>query len=249
MTAPTQPPDEGFNEKQSANEIDLAQLHDSILREQIDPLTGSEPVPVWLVTVFFAIVFWAGLYLAFNSGGFRSDVFDPSRVAWQGGGAAAQEGPVDPKVIGKRVFTQNCVVCHQTTGLGMPGQFPPLVASEWVVGGDWHGDNHLVKILLKGLQGPIQVKGASYNNAMPAWSQLTDEQIAGVLTYIRSEWGNSAPPITPEFVKTIRDQTAARTEPWSLKDLQAIPAEKVPASGAGAPPVAPTAASPAKPSA
>ena len=246
MTAPTQPPDEGFNEKEPAGEMNVAEVHGSILREQAEPRAGAEPVPLWLLTVFFSIVFWAGLYLAYNSGGFRSDVYDPSRTAWAGGGAA-EAGPVDPKVIGKRVFSQNCVVCHQTTGLGIAGQFPPLVGSEWVLSQDWHGDNHLVKIILKGIQGPVQVKGASFNNAMPTWSTLTDEQIASVLTFIRSEWGNSAPPIPADYVRDIRAKTADRTEPWTMKDLQAIPAEKAPAQPPPAPSSPPT-ASPEVPS-
>lgn len=228
--------------------MNVAQVHGSILRERAEPRDGYEPIPLWLITLFFCIFFWAGLYLAYNSGGFRADVFNPAQVSWSGGGSAVAAGPVDPKVLGKRVFTQNCVVCHQATGLGVAGQFPPLVGSEWVLRGDWHGDNHLVKILLKGLQGPIQVKGNTYNNAMPPWSQLKDEQIAAVLTYIRSEWGNNAPAISPEFVKAIRDKTLDRTEPWTQKDLQAIPRELAPEAGSAAP-AAPPAAAPAAPAA
>lgn len=244
MTPPTPPPDEGFKENKLASDMNVGRVHGSILREQKEPKDGYEPVPLWLLTLFFAIVFWAGLYLAYYSGDFRADVFNPARAA-AGAGAAPAAGPVDPKVIGKRVFTQNCVICHQATGLGVPGQFPPLVGSEWVLGGDWHGDNHLVKILLNGLQGPVQVKGETYNNAMPPWAQLSDEQIAAVLTYIRSEWGNAAPPITVDYVRKMREATAGRVDPWSQKDLQAIPLEKVPEAPA-APAAADTpAASPA----
>lgn len=242
---PQHPEEEPFKEKELASEMNVTEIHGSILREQAEPQDGYEPVPLWLVSLFFAIIFWSGLYLAYNSGGFEDDVFNPRLVSWAGGGTQAPSGPPDPVVLGKRIYTQNCVVCHQTTGLGVAGQFPPLAGSEWVVGGDWHGDNHLVKILLNGLQGPIQVKGNTYNNAMPPWSQLKDEQIAAVLTYIRSEWGNAAPPISPEYVKTIRDQNAARRDPWTQKELQAIPAEKAPQ---GAAPSAPTPAPSAPPS-
>jgi mono/diheme cytochrome c family protein len=250
VTPPTPPPDEGFKEKELASDIDVSQVHGSILRERAEPCDGYEPIPLWLITLFFGIIFWAGLYLAYFSGGFRADIFNPDRVAWAGGGTTKPEGPVDPKVLGKRVFTQNCVVCHQTTGLGVAGQFPPLVGSEWVVGGDWHGDNHLVKILLLGLQGPVQVKGAAYNNAMPPWAQLSDEQISAVLTYIRSEWGNSAPAISTDYVKKIREATTGQTEPWSQKALQEIPGEKAPDASApsaapATPEAAPTAAPPA----
>jgi mono/diheme cytochrome c family protein len=154
-------------------------------------------------------------------------------------------------VVGKRLFTANCVACHQATGQGVAGQFPTLVGSEWVLGGDWHGDNHLVKILLHGLQGPIQVKGDTYNGAMPPWKQLKDDQIAMILTYIRNEWGNSAPPITAEQVAKVREETAAQTEPYTQNQLKAIPAVKYDAPPAAAPaegeavPPAPTEAQPA----
>ena len=127
----------------------------------------------------------------------------------------------------------------------MPGQFPPLAGSEWVVGGDWVGDNHLVGVLLHGMQGAIQVKGATYNNAMPPWKQLKDEHIAAILTYIRSEWGNAAAPISTEYVKSIRGKTSARTEPWFHKELKAIPAESA-GSGAAAPAPAAATSSPSK---
>jgi mono/diheme cytochrome c family protein len=190
------------------------------------------------------LVFWGGFHLASNSGGFKADVYNPV----SSGAASGPVAPPDPKVIGKRLFTQNCAVCHQGSGMGVAGQFPPLVASEWVVGGDWVGDNHLVKILLAGMQGPVQVKGQSYNNAMPPWAQLKDSEIAGILTYIRSEWGNNAPAISEEFVAKVRDSTD-RKDPWTQKDLKAIPAEKISAGGAAAPaaPAAPANPAPAAP--
>jgi mono/diheme cytochrome c family protein len=201
-----------------------------------------------------ALVFWAGAYLAFNSGGFQSDVYNPTQVSWTGGGGVAK-GPPDPMVVGKRLFTANCVACHQATGQGVAGQFPTLVGSEWVVGGDWVGDNHLVKILLHGLQGAIQVKGNTYNGAMPPWKQLKDDQIAMILTYIRNEWGNSAPPITAEQVAKVREETAAQTEPYTQNQLKAIPAVKYDAPPAAAPaegeavPPAPAEAPPTTPAA
>ena len=131
--------------------------------------------------------------------------------------------PSDPQMLGKRVFAQNCSACHQPTGLGTPRLFPPLAGSEWVLGSNGIGDNHLVAILLHGLQGPIDVNGYTFNNSMPPWNHLSDEQIAAVLTFIRTQWGNSAPAILVEFVKTVRVQTSARPNPWSQKDLRGIP--------------------------
>lgn len=203
--------------------MNVSQVHGSIMREQSDPADGYEPIPLWLVTFIMIVVFWSGLYLAYNSGGFEKDVFDPSLVSWSGGGPEKETGPPDPMVLGRRIFAQNCLVCHQSTGLGVPGQFPPLAGSEWVVSQDWHGDNHLVKILLHGLEGPVTVMGNLYNNAMPA-QNLNDAQISAVLTYIRNEWGNSAPPISEAFVTRVRAETEGRSQPWTQPTLQAIPA-------------------------
>lgn len=219
-----------------------------VLREGPEPSEKRAPVPFWLIILAAVIIFWSGTQLALNSGGFRADVYNPSLVSWSGGGSGGPAVAPDPKVIGKRLFSQNCAVCHQDTGMGVAGQFPPLVGSEWVVGGDWVGDNHLVKILLAGMQGPVQVKGNTYNNAMPAWAQLKDEQIAAVLTYIRSEWGNAAAPITVDYVKTIRAATADRKDPWAQKELKAIPAETISAGDAApAAPAAPAVPAPAAP--
>lgn len=251
-TEPNPPQSGEFRDSTQAEGMDVAKVHESILRERDDPQDGYEPIPLWLVTFIMLVVFWAGMYLAYNSGGFQANVFDPSRTAWAGGAPAADTAAPDPIALGKRVFTQNCVVCHQASGLGIPGQFPPLAGSEWVLSQSWHGDNHLVKILSHGLQGIVQVKGETYSNAMPA-QKLTDAQIANVLTYIRSEWGNNAPPITEAFVTEIRAQSADRAEPWTQAELQSIERVLYP-SGTPPPPmsetdieISPTPPSPANP--
>ena len=197
-------------------------------------------LPTWLIISFLALAFLGAGYLFWNSGGFKVNVFNPARVAWDGAGTGGAAAAPDPMVIGKRLFTQNCAVCHQQTGLGVAGQFPPLAGSEWVLAQDWHGDNHIVKIVLHGFHGAVTVKGEQFNNVMAPWGKvLKDEQIAAVLTYVRNEWGNKAPPITKDFVAKIREQTKDRTEPWTPKELQAT--ERVLVQDAGAAP-APAAA-------
>lgn len=236
---------EEFREAELSSDMNVVKVHGSILREQAEPRDGYEPISLWLITFCFGLIFWGGMYLVMHSGGFRADVFNSNLVAWDGaGGAAVDKGPPDPLVVGKRIFTQYCAVCHQTTGLGVAGQFPPLAGSEWALSQDWHGDNHLVKIVLNGLQGPITVKGNPYNNAMAPWGGvLNDDQIAAVLTYIRNEWGNSAPHITPEFVAEVRAQTEGRTEAWTQKDLQAIERVLIQAASDAPPEAAPAPAS------
>lgn len=196
---------------------------------------GTKPLSPWLIGAFMLALLWGGLYLGFNSGGFRQDVYESDAVSWAGGGSAVQAAP-DPKVIGKRIYSQNCIVCHQANGKGVPGQFPPLVGSEWVDADSIHGDNHLVLIMLHGHQGPMQVQGQNYNNAMPQWKQLTDDQIAAVLTYIRSDWGNNAPPISPSFVTLLRKESESQTDPWTQQELMALPHAMCPPSASGTTP-------------
>jgi mono/diheme cytochrome c family protein len=226
----------------SKQDADLVEQHAGLLREANNSREGAELLSPWLVAGFLAVAFLGAGYLFWNSGGFKVTVFNPARVAWDGSGTGGPAAAPDPMVIGKRVFTQNCAVCHQQTGLGVAGQFPPLAGSEWVLSQDWHGDNHIVNIVLHGFQGQVSVKGEQFNNVMAPWGKvLKDDQIAAVLTYIRNEWGNKAPPITKDFVAKIREQNKDRTEAWTQKELQAIGKELV-EEAAAAP--APAGASP-----
>lgn len=220
--------------------------HDALLHESSVPREGSEALSSKLVIVFVVLAFIGAGYLVWNSGGFKSTVFNPARVAWDGAGTGGAPAPVDPMVLGKKVFTQNCAVCHQPNGQGVPGQFPPLAGSEWVLAKEgWHGDNHIVKIVINGLQGVVQVKGQNYNSVMAPWGKvLKDEQIAAVLTYVRNEWGNQAPPIPVDFVTKVREKNKERTEAWTQKELQAVGRELV-GEAAAAPAPETTAPAPA----
>jgi hypothetical protein len=82
-------------------------------------------------------------------------------------------------------------------------------------------------ILLKGLQGPITVKGSSFNGAMPTWTTLQDKQIAAVLTYVRQAWGNKAGEIEPAQIAHAREEFKARSEPWAPSDILAVPPDAV----------------------
>lgn len=208
-------------------EMDLAKVHGSILREHREPVEGYKSVPLWLVTLIMVLTFWGGIYLAFYSGGFRADAFLPRRDM-----AVAVLDPNDPATLGQRIYTQNCILCHQSGGGGISRIYPPLAGSEWVLAKDWRGDNHLVSILLHGLQGPVEVAGVAYNGSMPGWQRLGDEKIAAVLTYIRSQWGNDAPPISADFVKEVRGRNAERSAAWSAGELKTLPRESAPTAPA-----------------
>ena len=116
-------------------------------------------------------------------------------------------------------YVEVCQACHQATGLGLPGAFPPLAGSEWLTG----RADIPIAIALKGLQGEITVKGVKYNGAMMAWENvLNDADLAATLTYARSQWGNRATPVTAAQVRAVRTRFAGRTAPWTAAELTAL---------------------------
>jgi mono/diheme cytochrome c family protein len=100
---------------------------------------------------------------------------------------------------GEAVYSANCVACHQATGQGLPNVFPPLAGDPKVNG---PAEGHITTVL-KGLSGQA-INGVTYSAAMPPWAQLTDQQIASVITYERNSWGNSAGMVEPSQVSSLR---------------------------------------------
>ena len=119
----------------------------------------------------------------------------------------------DPKIAGlnkdvqmekgKRVYMQTCFACHQPTGLGLPGVFPPLAKSDFLL----EDKDRSIRSVVKGLSGPITVSGKPFNGVMPPVA-LNDEQVANVLTYVRNSWGNAADPISVDEVRRVRAESA-----------------------------------------
>ena len=109
-------------------------------------------------------------------------------------------------------FHPRCPYCFEPC----PGNYPPLAGSSWVTG----RPDLPVTIVLNGLEGQITVEGGTYDDVMPGWSHLTDEQIAAVLTYVRGSWGNDASPVRPEMVAAVRERVADHSGSWTVADLQ-----------------------------
>ncbi|MGN6648388.1 MAG: c-type cytochrome [Cytophaga sp.] len=101
---------------------------------------------------------------------------------------------------GKVIYDTYCLTCHQADGYGVPGLNPPLVKTEWVLG----DKTRLINVLLKGLNTPLTINGQTYRNPMPSHAFLTDQEIAHVLTYVRSNFGNKAPAVTVADVQLVR---------------------------------------------
>jgi mono/diheme cytochrome c family protein len=111
-----------------------------------------------------------------------------------------------------------CATCHMANGEGMEAVYPPLAGSEIV---NRASPNRQLAIIIHGLQGPITIKGTTYNNVMAPWGSLTDEQIAQIATYERTSWGNAASAVTAAQVAEVRQMTASRTTAWTIEELEA----------------------------
>lgn len=157
--------------------------------------------------------------------------FVPSEVA-------VAESQLDEKgmkqfALGRQKFLVTCAGCHGSDGAGAPRMGPPLVGSEWVMG----DERRLSMILLHGIEGAIEVAGKTYDApdilpVMPAHSTMDDGNIAAILTYIRNEWGNQAPPISGRTISKTRLTTQGRVYPWKAAELneyiESLPPEETP---------------------
>src|SRR6476659_4907443 len=131
---------------------DVQEVHAAIQREKREPRVGLEPLSIWLIVVYGVALFWCGAYLGRYSGNFSGDSLDLSAVTplKKGGGPGGGAGPaaeLTPAERGKKIFSANCATCHQMSGLGVPGQYPPLAGSEFTNG----GSRRAAMIVLKGL--------------------------------------------------------------------------------------------------
>jgi mono/diheme cytochrome c family protein len=102
---------------------------------------------------------------------------------------------------GKTLYKKYCLTCHQANGSGVPGMFPPLGPGSWTS----KSPEELISLILKGLKGEIEVNGESYKSAMPPQTKITDQELALVLTYVRSNFGNHFDSITIDRVKKVRE--------------------------------------------
>lgn len=190
------------------------------------PPSGSEPeapssaAPMWIIVTTLVLLFLGGLYFDRHSGWFSQKIYAPYTSSKQLEAYQPKSGAAAERARGKAVFNTVCGICHGTDGLGKPGQAPPLAGSEWV---NTKGFNRMAHIPLEGLHGPIKVKGKEWSLSMAAMgAALSDEDLAAVLTYIRSSWGNKAPAVTAKDIKQIRAKLGA-PKPLTSETLKALP--------------------------
>ncbi len=122
--------------------------------------------------------------------------------------------------LGRIRFETYCAACHQLGGRGIEGRVPPLTDSPWVAG----PESRMIRIVLHGLRGPIEIHGETYNLEMPSFGRLfEDAEIASMLSYVRQRYGAPSPPITAAAVKKVRAATKDRTLYWTVDELLKVP--------------------------
>lgn len=142
-----------------------------------------------------------------------------------GGDAKAPEGGDTPAaapaqvagIDGATEYGNTCSVCHQPNGEGMKGVYPPLAGSDIAI---LPSPDRMIAVVLKGLNGPVTVKGEKYDGTMAPWEALSDEQIAAITTYERTSWGNTSSAVTPEMVATVRAKVSSRATAWTIEELE-----------------------------
>jgi mono/diheme cytochrome c family protein/glucose/arabinose dehydrogenase len=159
----------------------------------------------------------------------------PARMAarkaftWPGDEFAEGITPLSPEqqkamVAGEKLYPQ-CGVCHGKAGEGIAGLAPPLAGASWVNGPpEWLG-----RIILQGLSGPVKVGGEHFNGVMPPHGhlpELDDFTLAGLMTYLRRNWGNRASAVSADAVADMRAASTDRGQPWTVAELEAVPFDR-----------------------
>ena len=116
---------------------------------------------------------------------------------------------------GAEVYRLYCGSCHQMSGGGVPGQFPPLANADWVTG----DKGRLIRTILHGMQGPVMINGVRYDELMPGHAFLSDEDVAALLTFIRNSFDNSAEPVHESEVELVRNGDP-RESRWDAAELE-----------------------------
>jgi len=186
-----------------------------------EPTATRSSAPMWIIVVTLVLLFVGGHYLDTHGGWFSSKVYAPYNSAEQLDSFQPKSGAAAVAAQGKKVYESVCGICHGMDGAGKPGQAPPLAGSEWVLA---KGINRLAHIPLEGVNGSIKVEGKDWSLNMAAMgAALSDSDLAAVLTYLRTSWGNKAGEVTADDIKKVRDEIGGHPQPVSGDQLMKMP--------------------------
>jgi|GEM_PF-228675 len=171
------------------------------LKPGVEPAVARFPAPIWIIVVMLVLLYFGGIYFDRHGGWFDRRVYFPYTSAGELAVYQPQSGASASLTHGRTIYENVCGTCHGSDGLGKANQAPPLAGSEWVA----KDVVSLARVPLLGLNGPITVAGQGWNLGMaPMGAGLSDADLAAVLSYLRTSWGNQSPPVSEEDAKAAR---------------------------------------------
>lgn len=197
---------------------------------EAEPTAALTPMPVWLLAFMFSLLFLGAWYFDLYGGWFEAKVYPPYHSVAE---VQRFQPNTDPDAsfiaLGKKLFTDNCAVCHMETGVGNPANgCPPLVDSEWV---KHPTPDRIIMLISKGLSGPITVNNKVYNtgvmlavgDSLPGDEKEKAMKIAAITSYIRKHFGDIPAVVKPEHAEAVREGIKDRTANFTPEELLKVP--------------------------
>ena len=188
-----------------------------------EPVAGRAAVPTVLIGFLALMVYFGEMFVVNHGGELDARVHHPFGHVKDLEDLQPKGEEALLKAQGQKIYNLYCAACHQADGNGSTSQnVPPLAGSDWVLPKD---PSRIIRIVLNGLSGPITVNGKQWGQAamLPWRDALTDPDVAAVLTYVRSSWGNKAPAVKADEVKPLREATKDKAGNWTGEELLQIP--------------------------
>lgn len=197
---------------------------------EAEPTAVMSPMPVWPMALMLSLLFLGGWYFDIYGGWFEAKVYAPYHSVTE---VQRYQPNTDPSAsfiaLGKKLFTDNCAVCHMETGVGNPANgCPPLVDSEWV---KHPAPDRMIMLISKGLSGPITVNGKVYNtgvmlavgDSLPGDEKEKAMKIAAIASYVRKQFGGIGEVLKPEQAEAVRANIKSRTANYTAEELLKVP--------------------------
>jgi mono/diheme cytochrome c family protein len=202
----------------------------SVATSEAEPTAVMTAMPVWPIAVMLSLLFLGAWYFDLYGGWFEAKVYAPYHSV-----ADVQrfQPNTDPNAsylaLGRKLYADNCAVCHMETGVGNPANgCPPLINSEWVT---HPTPDRIVMLVSKGLTGPITVNGKVYNtgvmlaigDALPGDEKEKAYKIGAIVSYVRKQFGGISVVVKPEQAESIRANIKDRTSNYTAEELLKVP--------------------------
>ncbi|HNQ72856.1 MAG TPA: c-type cytochrome [Verrucomicrobiota bacterium] len=197
---------------------------------EIEPTVTMTAIPVWLMALLFVLLFFGAWYFDLYGGWFDARVYAPYRSVPD---LARYQPNSDPDAnfvaFGKKLYSENCAVCHMETGVGNPANgCPPLIDSEWV---HHEAPDRMIMLISRGLTGPITVNGKVYNtgtmlavgDSLPGDEKEKSAKIAAIASYVRRHFGELPGVVKPDHAEAVRAGIKDHSGYFTAEDLMKAP--------------------------